>query len=246
MPKTPREPRQSDHLFALRLDQLFETHLDPTGKPYSVRQVAAHTGMSASYLSGLRRGKLTGPGADKVAALARFFGVEMAYFMGSERVELPAVTAGDDRLRKALENPLVREIAITTGDFNREQWDHMLAIFAQRTEKVKVRMSGSAGPSRPLRRGPRHDGSSVRKVYFQHSASTWPHLVRVSPGMRADPVAKIIMRIVCRGAGFLHSTVIAQDEGQEAHPLGAFYLFGAWAKIAKQPRDLGGGGGLRS
>ncbi len=138
MPKTPREPRENDQLFALRLDQLFATHLDPTGKPYSVRQVAAHTGMSASYLSGLRRGKLTGPGADKVAALARFFGVEMAYFMGSERVELPAATAGDDRLRKALENPLVREIAVTTGDFNREQWDHMLAILEHQVEIQRI------------------------------------------------------------------------------------------------------------
>ncbi len=138
MPKTPREPRENDQLFALRLDQLFETHLDPIGKPYSVRQVAAHTGMSASYLSGLRRGKLTGPGADKVAALARFFGVDMAYFMGSERVELPATTAGDDRLRKALENPLVREIAVTTGDFNREQWDHMLAILEHQVEIQRI------------------------------------------------------------------------------------------------------------
>ncbi len=138
MPKTPREPRQSDQLFALRLDQLFETHLDPTGKPYSVRQVAARTGMSASYLSGLRRGKLTGPGADKVAALAGFFGVEMAYFMGSERVELPETTVGDDRLRKALENPLVREIAVTTGDFNREQWDHMLAILEHQVEIQRI------------------------------------------------------------------------------------------------------------
>ncbi len=138
MPKTPREPRENDQLFALRLDQLFATHLDPTGKPYSVRQVAARTGMSASYLSGLRRGKLTGPGADKVAALARSFGVDMAYFMGSERVELPEATAGDDRLRKALENPLVREIAITTGDFNREQWDHMLAILEHQVEIQRI------------------------------------------------------------------------------------------------------------
>ena len=138
MPKTPREPRKNDQLFALRLDQLFETRLDPLGKPYSVRHVAAHTGMSASYLSGLRRGKVTGPGADKVEALARFFGVEMAYFMGSERVELSAATAGDDRLRKALENPLVREIAITTGDFNREQWDHMLAILEHQVEIQRI------------------------------------------------------------------------------------------------------------
>ncbi len=91
-------------------------------------------------------------------------------------------------------------------------------------------MSGSAGPSRPLRRGPRHDGSSVRKVYFLHFAAPWPHLVRVSRGIRADTVAKIIMRLACRGAGFLHSAVVTQDEGQEAHPLGAFYLFGALGK----------------
>ncbi len=138
MPKTPREPRENDQLFALRLDQLFATHLDPAGKPYSVRQVATRTGMSASYLSGLRRGKVTGPGADKVEALARFFGVEMAYFMGSERVDLPEATAGDARLRKALENPLVREIAVTTGDFNRAQWDHMLAILEHQVEIQRI------------------------------------------------------------------------------------------------------------
>jgi len=38
--------------------------------------------------------------------------------------------------------------------------------------------------------------------------------------MRADTVAKIIMLIVCSGAGFLHSTVITHDDGHKAHPLG--------------------------
>ncbi len=107
------------------------------------------------------------------------------------------------------------------------------AIFAQRPEKVKARIGDNSGPPRPSR----HDRSVVRKVYFQHSASTWPHLVRVSPGIRADTVARIIMRIVCNGAGFLHSTVIAQDEGQEAHPLGAFYLFGALGKNSQDWND---------
>ncbi len=174
MPKTPREPRESDQLLALRLDQLFATRLDPTGKPYSVRQVAAHTGMSASYLSGLRRGKLTGPGADKVAALARFFGVEMAYFMGSERVELPEATAGDDRLRKALENPLVREIAITTGDFNREQWDHMLAILEHQVEIQRIaderarkkyeRQATAERPPRDIASGRRSNGQEQARA----------------------------------------------------------------------------------
>ncbi len=58
--------------------------------------------------------------------------------MGSERVELPATTVGDDRLRKALENPLVREIAVTTGDFNRAQWDHMLAILEHQVEIQRI------------------------------------------------------------------------------------------------------------
>jgi len=174
MPKTPREPRESDQLLALRLDQLFATHLAPTGKPYSVRQVAARTGMSASYLSGLRRGKVTGPGADKVAALARFFGVEMAYFMGSERVELPETTAGDDRLRKALENPLVREIAVTTGDFNREQWDHMLAILEHQVEIQRIaderarkkyeRRAAAERPPRDIASGRRSNGQEQARA----------------------------------------------------------------------------------
>jgi len=138
MPRTPREPSQSDQVFTVRLNTLFDTHRDPAGNPYSVRHVAEQVGVSASYISALRRGKVTGPGADKVAALARFFGVEMAYFMGSEHVELPATTAGDERLRKALENPLVREIAVTTGDFNREQWDHMLAILEHQVEIQRI------------------------------------------------------------------------------------------------------------
>jgi len=126
MPRTPREPSQSDQVFTVRLNTLFDTHRDPEGNPYSVRHVAAHVGVSASYISALRRGNVTRPGADKVEALARFFGVEMAYFMGSEHVELPAIGADNERLRKALENPLVREIAVTTGDFNIVQTPNLL------------------------------------------------------------------------------------------------------------------------
>jgi len=43
--------------------------------------------------------------------------------------------------------------------------------------------------------------------------------------MRADTVAKIIMLIVCSGAGFLHSTVITHDDGHKAHPLGELLPF---------------------
>jgi len=139
MPRTPREPSDTDQIFTLRLNHLFETYLDDEGKPYSVRQVAAQTGVSASYVSNLRRGRTTRPGADKIEALARFFGVDMAYFMGSERVALPDdTTAHDEVLRKALENPLVREVAVTTGQFNQEQWKHMLAILEHQVEIQRI------------------------------------------------------------------------------------------------------------
>ncbi len=139
MPRTPHEPGETDQLFTLRLNHLFDTRLDPKGKPYSVRQVAAQSGVSASYVSNLRRGRTTRPGADKLEALARFFGVDMAYFMGSERVTLPdETTANDELLRKALENPLVREVAVTTGQFNQEQWKHMLAILEHQVEIQRI------------------------------------------------------------------------------------------------------------
>jgi len=63
----------------------------------------------------------------------------MAYFMGSERVTLPdETTAHDEVLRKALENPLVREVAVTTGQFNQEQWTHMLAILEHQVEIQRI------------------------------------------------------------------------------------------------------------
>ncbi len=159
MPRTPREPSETHQIFTLRLNHLFDTRLDPLGKPYSVRQVAEQTGMSASYVSNLRRGRTTRPGADKIEALAHFFGVDMAYFMGSERVALPDdTTANDELLRKALENPLVREVAVTTGQFNQEQWTHMLAILEHQVaiqriaeERVRQEYERKAAAERPPR-----------------------------------------------------------------------------------------------
>jgi len=164
MPRTPREPGETDQVFTLRLNHLFETRRDPEGKPYSVRQVAEQSGVSASYVSNLRRGRTTRPGADKIEALARFFGVDMAYFMGSERVTLPDdTTAHDEVLRKALENPLVREVAVTTGQFNQEQWTHMLAILEHQVEIQRIaeervreeyeRRAGTPQPPRDISTG---------------------------------------------------------------------------------------------
>ena len=153
MPRQPRIPDQSDQRFTLRLNGLFESYRGEDGKPCSLRHVAARTGISASYLSNLRRGRTTRPGADTLGALARFFGVEMSYFMSAEidAAVLGVPLTEDDALRQALENPLVREIALRTGQFGLEEWTHMLAILEhqvalQRLTEERVRREGDLPP----------------------------------------------------------------------------------------------------
>ncbi len=125
--------------FAKRLNELFETRLDPaTGKAYSGQRVADATGIAASSLSSMRRGRVEAPGIDKVTALARFFGVDPGYLTGSEPVEYPEVAQNDQALREALENPVVRDIAIQTRTFNREQWSHFLAMLEHQREIDRI------------------------------------------------------------------------------------------------------------
>jgi transcriptional regulator with XRE-family HTH domain len=141
MPRKRRDPDAAgpEGLFAKRLNELFDTRLDPaTGKPYSARTVAHATNISQSSLSDLRRGKVEAPGIDKVAVLARFFGVDPGYLTGSEPVEYPEVARNDQALREALENPVVRDIAIQTRTFNREQWSHFLAMLEHQREIDRI------------------------------------------------------------------------------------------------------------
>src|SRR5690348_10629257 len=84
MPRKPKEFNKRDALFTERLNHLFTTRMDPEGKPYSVRGVAEATGISATYVSNMRTGKVGLPGLDKLEALASFFGVPVSYFMGAE------------------------------------------------------------------------------------------------------------------------------------------------------------------
>lgn len=141
MPRKRRDPAAAGPAqpFAKRLNELFDKRLDPaTGKPYSGQQVAAATGIAASSLSSMRRGKVEAPGIDKVTALARFFGVDPGYLTGSERVAYPEIAENDQALREALENPVVRDIAIQTRSFNREQWDHFLAMLEHQREIDRI------------------------------------------------------------------------------------------------------------
>jgi transcriptional regulator with XRE-family HTH domain len=68
--------------FAERLDELFRTVRHPaTGKPYSVRHVAAACGLSHTHLNKLRSGTASDPRWSEMEALARFFGVPIDHFV---------------------------------------------------------------------------------------------------------------------------------------------------------------------
>jgi hypothetical protein len=103
--------------FAERLDQLLRTVPDPaTGKPYSVRAVAASLTaaghpISHSYLNNLRNGSAADPRRSEVAALARFFGVSVSYFTDSWEAD----GGRPDPLREALSTPGVMRIALRLG-----------------------------------------------------------------------------------------------------------------------------------
>lgn len=86
--------RDRRNVIAARLDHLFQT-VHPAGRgPYSLREVAeainAEAGenlISAAYLSLLRGGQRSVPSAARLAAIARFFGVSVDYFMSDSVAE---------------------------------------------------------------------------------------------------------------------------------------------------------------
>lgn len=103
-------------LIAQRLNHLFETVHRPGRGPYSLREVVeainADTGtklLSAAYLSQLRTGQRTEPSHSRLAAIARFFGVDIRYFSDDETAE-----ATDQQLEflAAMRDSGVRAVAI--------------------------------------------------------------------------------------------------------------------------------------
>jgi len=116
---TPSEqPAEDGTRLAALLAHLFETRLSPSGRPYSLTEVSAGTSgkLTVSYLSALRKGKVAAPSADKVQALANFFGVRATYFTGQDSLAESAVSGDDDdELRQAMAQPLVRLVARRAG-----------------------------------------------------------------------------------------------------------------------------------
>lgn len=103
-------------LIAQRLNHLFETVHPPGRGPYSLREVVdainADTGtklLSAAYLSQLRTGQRTEPSHSRLAAIAKFFGVDIRYFSDDETAD-----ATDQQLEflAAMRDSGVRAVAI--------------------------------------------------------------------------------------------------------------------------------------
>ena len=131
MKHSPASSSGQPATFSELLNHLFATHVSPRGRPYSLRDVHDGTGgkLSIAYLSLLRRGRNVGlPSADKVQALAEFFGVDISYF-------LPVTSGAQERrsldpdLEEALANPQVRDIALRAsalGETERQFFMKML------------------------------------------------------------------------------------------------------------------------
>ena len=73
--------------WAQKLNHLLET-VRPEGREdrFTVAEIAAGTGLSASYIRNLLRGSQDKPSFENAEALARFFGVNVAYFSGDDEV----------------------------------------------------------------------------------------------------------------------------------------------------------------
>lgn len=108
---------------ARRLDRLIRT-VHPTDRgPYTLREISAGVHdqtdgavtISTSYLSQLRSGARTTVSAEKLAAVARFFGVPVAHLVDGAEQDSDRLDA-DLALATALKERGVQEVALRAAD----------------------------------------------------------------------------------------------------------------------------------
>ncbi|MFF5233271.1 helix-turn-helix domain-containing protein [Dactylosporangium sp. NPDC000521] len=98
--------------FAERLDELFRTVRDGSGRPYSAREVAKDLGKSHTHVNNLRSGKVE-PRIGEVERLARFFRVTVDYLLGGGTTDpVPAAERPHDAFEAALRQPGVQRVAM--------------------------------------------------------------------------------------------------------------------------------------
>ncbi|WP_406201539.1 helix-turn-helix domain-containing protein [Kitasatospora sp. NBC_01560] len=121
-------------MLAVRLDDLFRT-VRPKGRHWTNAEVAEELKRASPdlkvggvYLSQLRTGKRSNPSPDLLAALAKFFGVSVAYFFDDQVAEsvLSQVAAIE-----ALRSAGVRGIAMRAAGMKKENLQAITAIMDQ-------------------------------------------------------------------------------------------------------------------
>lgn len=136
------QDQQQVRQFAALLNHLFETRLSPTGRPYTLTEVAKATGLSVPYLSILRKGTISAVSLPRAAALAQFFHVPLDYF----NQEGPPVDTMDDLVREALAKPLVRDVALRAGKVGVVQRALVLQMLEHAEHVLQELASSAATP----------------------------------------------------------------------------------------------------
>ena len=131
-----------ENLLAQRLNRLFAT-VHPAGRgPYTLREAAdainseaGETIISASYLSQLRAGQRREPSHSRLAAIARFFGVDVDYFSPQVSAEDAARQA---EVLTAMRDAGVRAIALRAYGLSEPSLAAVLAVIenARRLENL--------------------------------------------------------------------------------------------------------------
>ena len=122
----------SEGTIAQRLEHLFATVHPPGRGPYSLREVAdaineaAGTNLiSSAYLSQLRLGQRTEPSHSRLAAIARFFGVDVGYFSDNE---IARRTGEQLELLEAMRDSGVRSIALRLAGLSETSLEAVRAV----------------------------------------------------------------------------------------------------------------------
>ncbi|WP_031465105.1 helix-turn-helix domain-containing protein [Sciscionella sediminilitoris] len=128
------EEDQERPVLATRLDQLFRT-ARPGGKRWTnaevvaeLKRISPELKVGPVYLSQIRTGKRTNPSQELLSALAKFFGVSVAYFFDEELAdsvlsELAAV--------EAMRQSGVRAVAMRAAGLREENLEAITTIMDQ-------------------------------------------------------------------------------------------------------------------
>ncbi|MEV8531812.1 helix-turn-helix transcriptional regulator [Streptomyces sp. NPDC051211] len=121
-------------LLAVRLDDLFRT-VRPQGRHWTNAEAAEELKranpelkVGGVYLSQLRTGKRANPSPELLAALARFFGVSVAYFFDDEVAES---VRGELAAIEALRQSGVRAVAMRAAGMKKDNLQAITAIMDQ-------------------------------------------------------------------------------------------------------------------